>query len=174
MQCQFFLALCDVICGTTKCVAAGLSNMTHSATLSIVRPIPHRGLSRVEAATYIGISASKFDGVGKGRERGTIDDAVAILGICARTVRQLALFGDLQGAAKIGRRWTFNLERLREYVKQKERELCRGAKHPRERSGGGRFSGDGFKPTVVTSDGRYARTIQSLRSQGEKGKEIDR
>ncbi len=60
-QCQFFLALCDVICGTTKCVAAGLSNMTHSATLSIVRPIPHRGLSRVEAATYIGISASKFD-----------------------------------------------------------------------------------------------------------------
>jgi hypothetical protein len=25
------------------------------------RPIPRRGLSRVEAATYIGVSASKFD-----------------------------------------------------------------------------------------------------------------
>lgn len=59
---------------------------------------------------------------GAARERGTIDDAVAILGICARTVRQLALLGELQGAAKIGRRWTFNLERLREYVEQKERE----------------------------------------------------
>lgn len=35
--------------------------MTRSATLSIPQPIPRRGLSRVEAATYIGISASKFD-----------------------------------------------------------------------------------------------------------------
>jgi hypothetical protein len=35
--------------------------MTRSATLSIVRPIPRRGLSRVEAAAYIGVSTSKFD-----------------------------------------------------------------------------------------------------------------
>lgn len=41
--------------------AARLSNMMRSTTLSAVRPIPRRGLSRVEAAMYIGISASKFD-----------------------------------------------------------------------------------------------------------------
>ena len=41
--------------------AAGLSSMTRSTTLSTVRPIPRRGLSRDEAAMYIGISASKFD-----------------------------------------------------------------------------------------------------------------
>lgn len=35
--------------------------MTRSAALSSVRPIPRRGLSRDEAAMYIGISASKFD-----------------------------------------------------------------------------------------------------------------
>ena len=35
--------------------------MTRSTTLSTVRPIPRRGLSRDEAAMYIGISASKFD-----------------------------------------------------------------------------------------------------------------
>ena len=35
--------------------------MTRSAALSSVRPIPRRGLSRVEAAIYLGISASKFD-----------------------------------------------------------------------------------------------------------------
>ena len=35
--------------------------MTRSTTLSAVRPIPRRGLSRDEAAMYIGISASKFD-----------------------------------------------------------------------------------------------------------------
>jgi excisionase family DNA binding protein len=32
-----------------------------SMTPPIERPIPRRGLSRVEAAMYIGISASKFD-----------------------------------------------------------------------------------------------------------------
>ena len=35
--------------------------MTRSTALSTVRPIPRRGLSRDEAAMYIGISASKFD-----------------------------------------------------------------------------------------------------------------
>ena len=32
-----------------------------STGLSAVRPIPRRGLSREEAAMYLGISASKFD-----------------------------------------------------------------------------------------------------------------
>ena len=31
------------------------------APLSHVRPLPRRGLSRVEAAEYVGISPSKFD-----------------------------------------------------------------------------------------------------------------
>jgi excisionase family DNA binding protein len=35
--------------------------MTRSAALSAVRPIPRRGLSREEAAMYIGVSAGKFD-----------------------------------------------------------------------------------------------------------------
>jgi predicted DNA-binding transcriptional regulator AlpA len=35
--------------------------MTRSTALSAVRPVPRRGLSRDEAAMYIGISASKFD-----------------------------------------------------------------------------------------------------------------
>lgn len=35
--------------------------MTRSTALSAVRPIPRRGLSRDEAAMYVGISASKFD-----------------------------------------------------------------------------------------------------------------
>ncbi len=35
--------------------------ITARATLSESRPIPRRGLSRVEAAMYLGISPSKFD-----------------------------------------------------------------------------------------------------------------
>jgi len=41
--------------------AVGLSNMTRSIALAAVRPIPRRGLPRVEAAMYIGISPGKFD-----------------------------------------------------------------------------------------------------------------
>jgi hypothetical protein len=39
----------------------GLSNMARSTALSALRPTPRRGLSRVEAAMYLGISPSKFD-----------------------------------------------------------------------------------------------------------------
>lgn len=35
--------------------------MTRSTALSAIRPIPRRGLSRDEAAMYIGVSVSKFD-----------------------------------------------------------------------------------------------------------------
>jgi ribosomal protein S14 len=76
-------------------------------------------------------------------ERGKIDEAVAILGLCARTVRHLAFCGELPGAAKIY-------------------------------SGAVRSFGEGFRPTAATSDGRYARTIQSLRLKGGKGKETDK
>ncbi len=41
---------------------ADSSDLTvNRATLSETRPIPRRGLSRPEAAMYIGISTSKFD-----------------------------------------------------------------------------------------------------------------
>lgn len=35
--------------------------MTARAALSQVRPVPRRGLSRVEAAVYVGVSPSLFD-----------------------------------------------------------------------------------------------------------------
>jgi len=42
-------------------MAAALQGTKRSTALSAVRPIPRRGLSRDEAAMYLGISASKFD-----------------------------------------------------------------------------------------------------------------
>ena len=35
--------------------------MTAARRLSDIRPVPRRGLSRIEAAMFIGVSASKFD-----------------------------------------------------------------------------------------------------------------
>ena len=57
-------------------------------------------------------------------ERGDITDAMAILGIRkARTIEAMAARGELPGAAKIGRRWTFNLAALRAYVEEQERRV---------------------------------------------------
>jgi hypothetical protein len=53
---------------TTQLKAAASEKVPTRAALSEMRPIPRRGLSRIEAAMYIGISPTKFDElVGDGR-----------------------------------------------------------------------------------------------------------
>ena len=54
--------------------------------LSDTRPVPRRGLSRVEAAMYLGISPSKFDGM---RKDGRIGPAKVIDGRKVFDVRML-------------------------------------------------------------------------------------
>ena len=62
------------------------------------------------------------------RERILIGEAVAILGVAERTVRAMAQRGEIPGAGKIGRSWTFNIEKLRAYVGRREAEAYQGAK----------------------------------------------
>ena len=59
--------------------------------LSDVRPVPRRGLSRTEAAMYIGISASKFDEL---VVDGTMPRAVKIGGRKVWDIRDLDLAFD--------------------------------------------------------------------------------
>jgi hypothetical protein len=58
------------------------------------------------------------------QERGGIKDAMRILGTGMRTVEDMAAAGLLPGAAKFNRRWSFDLEKLRQYVEDKEREIA--------------------------------------------------
>ena len=67
------------------------------------------------------------------RERDNIDEAVAILGLSRRFVQERAAAGLLPGAAKFGRRWTFDLAKLREHVKEKEAETWEQAKSLKRR-----------------------------------------
>jgi Helix-turn-helix domain len=71
-------------------------------------------------------------------ERITIGAAVGVLGVPERTVRDLALRGEIPGAAKIGGRWTFDLARLREYFRRQEAATCQSARPQRARSGASR------------------------------------
>lgn len=48
--------------------------------------------------------------------------AARVLGVSRRTVQELALRGELPGAARIGGVWTFDAERLTSFVKERERD----------------------------------------------------
>lgn len=54
------------------------------------------------------------------RERILTDEATRITGLCERTLQNLASKGEVWGAAKLGRRWTFDRNRLRAWVSASE------------------------------------------------------
>jgi hypothetical protein len=66
----------------------GGSSPPSHLTLSVARPVPRRGLSRIEAAMYIGISPSKFDEL---RKDGRIGPARVIDGRKIWDLRDLDL-----------------------------------------------------------------------------------
>jgi hypothetical protein len=90
--------------------------------------------------------------------------AASILGIEARTVRDMAQRGEIPGAAKLRSIWTFDLVLLEQFNSECERAACQNARrHQRVVSGVTGCSMAAFKPAAATSNGRYAQTIQSLR-----------
>jgi predicted site-specific integrase-resolvase len=58
-------------------------------------------------------------------ERGTSQDAARIIGVSARTMQDMAQNGELPGAVKVRRRWTFDLQKLRDKMREdKRRQAC--------------------------------------------------
>lgn len=49
-------------------------------------------------------------------ERALIGEAVRITGLCERTLQNLSAKGEVWGAAKLGRRWTYDRQKLRAWV----------------------------------------------------------
>jgi hypothetical protein len=67
------------------------ATITGKRTLSVIRPLVRRGLSRVEAAIYIGVSPSKFDEL---RKTGRIGPAKVLDGRKLFDVELLDSFFD--------------------------------------------------------------------------------
>ena len=55
-------------------------------------------------------------------ERLLSSEVAAILRITPRTVQGMAARGELPGAARIGRNWTFSAEKLRRFIAERENE----------------------------------------------------
>jgi hypothetical protein len=98
-------------------------------------------------------------------ERVSIHKAVAILGLPLRTVQDLAARGEIPGAAKLGRRWTFDLEKLRRLVRQRERETWQSGKHRPDVFGGAIPSTVASGSMGGLSGGRLTQMIQLSRKR---------
>lgn len=70
------------------------------------------------------------------KERVRSSRASEITGLPVRTVQALAARGELPGAAKLGKVWTFDEARLRAWVRQGEAKACRGISIGATASGG--------------------------------------
>lgn len=95
---------------------------------------------------------------GETPERCKVPTAVAITGLSTRTIQNLAAQGKIPGAAKLAGQWTFDLARLRRWVRQLEGETaCRG--NPTTSTGEEEPGTPGFRSTAETTDEAYERLL---------------
>jgi hypothetical protein len=90
------------------------------------------------------------------------DAAAAMLGLTARGVQSMASRGDLPGAAKIGKVWTFDPAKLRRFIEAKESECPRKISTKEKASGGFRQ-----KSTGSDTGKAFARAMSKLLGDGE-------
>jgi hypothetical protein len=102
------------------------------------------------------------------RERISASAASDILGLPVRTVQQLAARGDIPGAAKFGRSWTFDQEKLRRLIREKERGQWQSEKRRPDVFGVAKLYGGASVTAVGTSAGRFTRVTRRLRGNGAR------
>src|SRR5437868_15104397 len=85
-------------------------------------------------------------------------------GVHPRTVQQAAARGEIPGAARMGRKWTFTVEGVGKWI---EKGLIKPAaasvaKRPATRSGAATRSTAASASKARSGDGRYARAMSML------------
>jgi hypothetical protein len=98
-------------------------------------------------------------------QRCTLQTATAMLGLSARAVQALAARGDIPGAAKIGRRWTFDLDTLRRFIKNKESEVWQSARRPPDVTGAAPLYGVASRSVAGLSAGPLTLLIRQSRKR---------
>jgi Helix-turn-helix domain len=101
-------------------------------------------------------------------ERGTSQQAMAILGLKPRKLQAMSASGEIPGAAKLGRQWTFDLTKLRRFVEQKEQATCQNEKPRLGATGAGKFSGVKLRLKGSASGGRLRQMIQQSQKRAAK------
>jgi hypothetical protein len=107
----------------------------------------------------------------KSAVRGSAYEAALIIGVSIRTVQDMAQNGELPGAVKVRRRWTFDLEKLREKMRRDERQQAEWRSEQKHRpvvSGAAVRSGAALGLRASSSAGRSILIIQQLQKNAAK------
>jgi hypothetical protein len=101
--------------------------------------------------------------------RGSVKEAVSVLGLKPRKLQLMSQRGEIPGAAKLGRQWTYDLAKLNRFVEQQEQAtICQSAKPRPDATGAGKFSGAKFKFAGVGSGGRLRQMIRQSQERAAK------
>jgi excisionase family DNA binding protein len=102
-------------------------------------------------------------------ERIRLAEAAEILGVPVRTVQALAARGEIP-AAKVGRLWTFNPDRLRSWLQERETMACRSGERRPAPIGAAKPSGRALKSPAVNTGVPWTQMIRGLqRSVAKSG-----
>jgi len=104
------------------------------------------------------------------KQRGSAIEATAMLGIKLRKLQAMSQRGEIPGAAKIGRQWTYDLAKLERHIEQLEKETaCQGgARRQPDVTGAVIPSGAVLKFADGSSDGRLRQMIQQSQKRVAK------
>ena len=100
-------------------------------------------------------------------ERTTAKQAAAILGVKSRKLQAMSQRGEIPGAAKLGRQWTYDLAKLRGFVEQRE-QACQNEKPRLGATGAAEFYGAKFRLKASASGGRLRQMIQQSQKRVAK------
>jgi len=97
-------------------------------------------------------------------ERIRADAAAIILGVTTRCVQALAARGEVPGACKVGKLWTFDETALRSWIR--ERSTCPEQKRQGSRSGAAKSYGRDLPLQARNSAKAFALELQQARRGG--------
>jgi hypothetical protein len=136
---------------------------------SVRAVLPHGAPNGLLTAAQAATSLHDTTAVRKvAAERGTAAQAAAILGLKPRKLQAMSQRGEIPGAAKLGRQWTYDLAKLRGFVEQQEQATCRNEKPRPDAIGAAKFSGAKLRSKVSASGGRLGQMIRQSQKRAAK------
>jgi hypothetical protein len=108
------------------------------------------------------VSPPPSDGLRTTAARGNASAAAAILGLKPRKLQSMSQRGEIPGAAKLRRQWTYDLAKLRRFVEQQEKATTcrRSARRPTDATGAVKSYGPRLRSAGSGSGGRLKQMIR--------------
>lgn len=98
-------------------------------------------------------------------QRVRLADVARITTLSTRQVQKLAAAGQIPGAAKFGRIWTFDPIKIHAWINNQEASVCQAAPTPTS-TFGVKHIGGGSRLPAASIEAAYARLTRGKRAEG--------